>query len=222
MNAVCRFLGNDLNIKFNTLVKTPRRDSDQWRLADNVGQELGSFDLFVTTAPAPQAAEHLACVPDLAQLAKSIGMDGCWAAMLAFDRSLPLSFDGAFVGGSPLSRISRNNSKPARNREPETWVLHATPEWTRACIDATPDSVLPALIDAFWEATGLEIVKPTFAAPHRWRYAISPEPLEQQFLFDPIQQVGSCGDWCGGPRVEGAFLSGAALADQIAKTYDER
>ena len=51
--------------------------------------------------------------------------------MLAFKQSLGLEFGGAFVHGSPLSWIARNSSKPGRDVEPETWVLHASSEWTR-------------------------------------------------------------------------------------------
>jgi renalase len=37
-------------------------------------------------------------------------------------------------------------------------------------------------------------------------------------LFDPTMNIGACGDWCGGPRVEGALVSGLALAEQILST----
>ena len=30
-------------------------------------------------------------------------------------------------------------------------------------------------------------------------------------------RLGACGDWCEGPRVEAAFLSGIALAAKIAE-----
>ena len=39
--------------------------------------------------------------------------------------------------------------------------------------------------------------------------------LEARFIWDPHIKVGVCGDWCGGPRVEGAYLSGLELAQKI-------
>jgi len=37
-------------------------------------------------------------------------------------------------------------------------------------------------------------------------------------------RLGACGDWCAGPRVEGAFLSGAAMAGAVLRelTIDRR
>ncbi|MGF2507850.1 NAD(P)/FAD-dependent oxidoreductase, partial [Ralstonia pseudosolanacearum] len=36
-------------------------------------------------------------------------------------------------------------------------------------------------------------------------------------LWDAASRLGACGDWCEGPRVEAAFLSGVALAAKIAE-----
>ena len=142
-------------------------------------------------------------------------MHSCWAVMVSFDESLELAFDGAFVQESPLSWISRNDSKPGRGGDYESWVLHASPDWSDQCIDVEPDTVLSNLIEAFWRATGSKPRAPSYAVSHRWRYAIPPQPLESRCLFDSRLKIGACGDWCSGPRVEGAFLSGMAMAGRV-------
>ena len=215
MNAICRHLAADLNVRLRTQVRPPEFDQGIWHLSDEQGSQLGQFDCVITSAPAPQSAELLAAAPDLQQQAKSAKMHGCWAAMLSFDHSLELPFDGAFVHESPLSWIARNDSKPQRGGDQESWVLHASPEWTDTCLEDDPDDVLARLLDAFWQATGAEPSTPSYAAGHRWRYAIPPEPLDSRCLFDPELRIGACGDWCSGPRVEGAFLSGMAMADRV-------
>ena len=52
----------------------------------------------------------------------------------------------------------------------------------------------------------------TQAQAHRWRYARPVTALGQPFFWDSARQLGACGDWCAGGRVEGAFLSGHLLA----------
>jgi len=50
---------------------------------------------------------------------------------------------------------------------------------------------------------------------HRWRYAseaISPGP---EFSFFKNMNLGLSGDWLHGGRVEGAWLSGYKLANEI-------
>jgi predicted NAD/FAD-dependent oxidoreductase len=215
MNAVCRHLVADLEVRLSTQVRPPEFDQGIWNLGDEQGEQLGQFDCVIISAPAPQSAELLAAAPNLQQQAKSTKMRGCWAAMLSFDHSLELPFAGAFVHDSPLSWIARNDSKPQRGGDQESWVLHASPEWTDQRIEEGRDDILPQLLDAFWQATGAKLREPGYAAGHRWRYAVPPEPLEDRCLFDAERRIGACGDWCSGPRVEGAFLSGMAMAGRL-------
>ena len=219
MNSACKYLAAGIDIRMNTRVQPPRFAKGMWHLRDDDGNELGKFDALVVSAPAAQTAELAAEANDIRAAAESVKINGCWAVMLAFAKPLPLEFDGAFVEDSPLSWICHNNSKPGREAT-DSWVVHASPNWSQEQIDRPPDSVLAPLLEAFWQATGASQVEPLFAAAHRWRYSIPVEPLEHPCLQDPAKNAIACGDWCGGPRVEGAYLSGLAAADRLLAWKD--
>ncbi len=215
MNALCKHLATGLDVRLKTLVAPLRRLHDQWQVVSHDGTALGDFDAVIVSAPAQQTAALLAAVPEIALVAGRQEMQGCWAVMLAFTTSLGLDFDGAFVHGSPLSWIARNSSKPLRETQPETWVLHASADWTRARSEDPSESVEPELREAFWQAVGVPEMPSCYRSAHRWRFALPPEPLADRCLFDSDLRVGACGDWCAGPRVEGAFLSGIAAAGRV-------
>ena len=135
--------------------------------------------------------------------------------MLAFPSPLRFDFEGAFVHSSPLSWIARNSSKPGRNAETETWVLHASIDWTHAHLEEPAESIAQLLTEEFWPDIGLSATTADYSVAHRWRYALPPEPLAESCLFDSEMQVAACGDWCGGRRVERAFLSGVSAAGRV-------
>jgi predicted NAD/FAD-dependent oxidoreductase len=141
--------------------------------------------------------------------------------MLGFEHPIPVPFDAAFVRDSALSWVARNNSKPGRG-DGEAWVLHASPEWSHEHLEDEPDEVRAALTDAFFDALAAPPSTPTQTSTHRWRYALPAEPLPQGCLWDEEQRIGVCGDWCHGPRIESAFLSGLALAERILRTDAQR
>jgi predicted NAD/FAD-dependent oxidoreductase len=216
MNAICRHLAMDVDVVYGTRIDRLERRANQWRLASSEGIGIGFFDAVVVSAPAPQTAALLESVaPVLSRRAAAVKMAPCWAVMVAFGRPLDLAFDGAFVHGSPLSWVARNASKPGRP-DGETWVLHGSPEWSQQHLELEAKAAAERLFDAFRDAVvGLLEELPVHLVAHRWRFALPITVVPDECLFDPDLSLAACGDWCGGPRVEGAFLSGRAAARRI-------
>jgi len=213
MSALARHLAAGLEIVLRTQIAPPRRDGNAWRLSDDQGRELGSFDCVLIAAPAPQAAALLTAAPELAAQAARARYAPCWTALVGLDGPPGLGFDALFVNAGPLRWAARDGSKPGR--EGQTWVLHATPDWTRAHLDAQPEAVCRALTDALRDLAGGTLPGVRWSLAHRWLHSFAERSLGVECLWDPALGIGACGDWCGGARVEGAWLSGEALASRL-------
>jgi predicted NAD/FAD-dependent oxidoreductase len=217
MNALCRALAESLPVAFATPVAGIVRADGAWHLRAAEGRELGRFERVIVTTPPAQAVPLLAAAPGLAREVAAVEMHPCWANMVVFDRRVDVEWDGAFVSEPPLSWVARNASKPGRPPA-ESWVLHATPEWSAAHIEADPLQVGEELIAALFAATGAPRLEPILSKVHRWRYAKTARRLAASHLYDPGLGIGVAGDWCGGDRVEDAYLSGLSLAREITAT----
>lgn len=217
MSAVTRRLAGDLRIGTGVRVKRIEARTSGYRLwaADT---ELGDFDAVVLSVPAPQAAELLAVRPELQARVAGVEMRPTWAVLLGYETPMDLPFDGAFVHESPLSWAARNVSKPGREGG-EAWILHGSHEWSAEHLELDPEHVLELLQRAWRDVTDRTLPEPVFRTAHRWRYAAPVEPLEEPCLVSAGGRLGVCGDWCGGPRLEGAYLSGRALADQLLEFW---
>lgn len=186
----------------------------RWMLSDEQGRSHGLFDRVVLDMPPAQAALLLAGhAPALEPRVSSCRMDPCWAVMLRLAAPLELEFDAAFVSGSPLAWIADDGSKPGRGPGP-SWVLQGEASWSAANLEREPDEVGRELVREFERVIGRPVEIATLEV-HRWRYA-KPDPLPELFLLD-AGGIGACGDWLGGPRVEGAFLSGRALGRALVE-----
>ena len=173
----------------------------------------GPFETVILAIPAEQARELLAeTSPELAREAAASLTAPCWAVMLAFDAPIETGWDVAEVSGSPLNLLVRNSSKPGRAND-ETFVLHATPEWTRTNVDMEKEQVAEELSGLFSQITGAGA--PSFVAAHRWLYAKTQTPAASPYGWDEAQRIGVIGDWRIAPRIEAAWQSGHALAASL-------
>ena len=205
-----------LHLHLQTTVQQVQRVPQGWMLTSTEhGQHSTRYDALLLAVPAPQVLPLLADVSAAGTaLAASVRMRGSWALMLRCAARVELPFDGAFINAGPLRWMARDSSKPGRSG-PETWLLHATPEWSEAHIEDDAAVVTAALLDAFAALGGPAPDAAIATSAHRWRYADTESALSLGSWWDAHAQLGLCGDWLNGGKVEGAWLSGRALAQQV-------
>jgi predicted NAD/FAD-dependent oxidoreductase len=94
-------------------------------------------------------------------------------------------------------------------------VIHASPQRSRELVDLPKDEVAPILLADFFAVTGAAPATPVHLDAHRWLYALPEARKGEGARFDAALRLGIAGDWLHSPRVEGAFLSGRALAELV-------
>lgn len=217
-----RQMAQSLTVELEQTVQEITFAEGKWRVKSKEhGVYPQVFDKVVLAIPAPQAQALLGFNLEVQTLAACVKMRGCWAVMGRYAHTLDLPFDGLFVNTGPLSWVARDSSKPGRLHEgsevKEVWVLHASAEWSEANIERAPDEVASELLAAF-KALGGEA--PMEHSVHRWRYADCGQSLHQGYAWDAAQQLGLCGDWLNGGKVEGAWMSGYQLAQEMIQACE--
>ena len=235
MNALARHWAKPLAaagaLEMETQVTRIERDAlnpQRWQLrstgrATPMGEEqhvYGGFDAVLLAVPHPQAQALLqasAVAPKLVKAVAKVRVAPCWTLMLAFPQAnqpslshLGPQWNAARSTHHRIAWLARESSKPGR--EPiERWTIQASAEWSEEHLEDDPQRIQAKLLRAFAEVTGIR-TEPAHAVAHRWRYAKTTAPLGRSHLWDAASQIGLCGDWCLGHRVEDAFVSGLSLA----------
>lgn len=219
MTAPARSLADGLRVIREYRVTGLAGGPGRWRLVSDdaaahpIAEE--SFDAVIMAIPAPQVGPLAASAGmGFAELER-VRYGPCLALMLAFERATGLREFSLSPPDGPVGWIARNATKPGRTDALETLVVHATPEWSKAHLEDPAQGTADALLRHLRPYVG--DAEPVFRRVHRWRYARVEQAAGVPFLWDPIQQAGACGDWTGGPRVESAFDSGEALADEVIR-----
>ncbi|MEM6453738.1 MAG: FAD-dependent oxidoreductase [Acidobacteriota bacterium] len=222
MNAVLAHLGAELDVRHGHRVDALIDDGRRWRLTvdapDDAPAQPASFDVVALAVPAAQAAALVPRLPELRAQLDAVEMAPCIAALVAYDAPLDAAFDGAFVHDGPLGWVARNASKPGRaaGGPADTWVLHASVDWSTRHLEREPEASAAPMLRAFAQLLGgARLPKPVHRAVHRWRYARTLVPIGEPCLYEPTARLGVCGDFCLGAKVEAAWRSGIALAGRI-------
>ncbi len=241
MSAIAGELARGTKVQLESRVARMLWDDGGWRLLGDPGandepQDLGWFDRVLFAIPAPQAVPLLAGVPWMQRRIQMVEMTPCLAVMVVLPEALALEWDVLSLRGDAaqvLSWVARNDSK-ARRPQSSSYVLHASPAFSAAHIDADAREIESSMLRAFAELTGRDL-RPRHTELHRWRFARATAPLidrlradvesdgnlEAPCIYDGELGLGVCGDWVTGERVEDAYLSGLALAQSVVDWHRE-
>lgn len=221
MNAPIRAMAGSgaeaLDVRWNVRAEGITRAGGRWQV--DTGENIFTATRVLVAVPAEQAAVLLAdAAPALARLAGSVVSAPCWAVMAGFAERLPIALDCLRSDTGPVSWAARNSAKPGRSGG-EGWVIHASPARSRQLIDRPKDEVAEILLADFFSAAACAPATPLHCDAHRWLYAQPQAPTgkgaSEGARYDAASGLGVAGDWLHSPRVEGAWLSGQALAAMV-------
>ena len=216
MSALPRALAHGLEVRQGVEVRAIRRGDTGWTV--HTDTEVVSARAVVATVPAPQVAalvgtDH-ALVPGLAE----VRLAPCLTLMAAFAADTPRAFDAEARDDDPLAWIACDATKPGRPAAAQTWVAQAAPDWSARYLEDDRPAIADRMLPLLAARLGLSAGDVLHAAAHRWRYARVTAPLGQPFLHDRGLWLG--GDWCLGARVEAAWISGTAIANDLLERAD--
>ncbi|RXD06692.1 FAD-dependent oxidoreductase [Sphingomonas sp. UV9] len=211
MNAIVKHLAARTDVRWNYRVTDVRKTAAGWSVDPDATGAL--FDAVVIATPAEQAAPLLA-PHDPAMASEALGCRSapCWTAMFGFDTPLAIP-DDVLRDAGIIGWAARNSAKPGR-RAPESWVVQATPDWSRQHLEESVETVIDQLQAALAAHSNAALPTPIVRTGHRWRYART-AGLDLGSLWNASEQIGAAGDWLLAPRIESAWLSGRHLAEQI-------
>lgn len=212
MNEPVRAMAEGLDVEWATRIERLERRAGEWVLHGAKGTHSGYTHVAIAV-PAEQAGPLVAPFSaGFADRAARTASEPCWTVMACFAQTLPLA--DTISTGAAVAWAARDGAKPGRSGS-ESWVLQASPDWTREHLDEPPEQIAAQLLAAFFAENRIAPVEPDYAAAHRWLYAKAQPVAGEPALWDASLRLGLAGDWLLAPRVESAWISGRELADRM-------
>ena len=119
-----------------------------------------------------------------------------------------------------LAWAANENSKKRFKSNFNLWTLQASLKWSKKTINKykNNNSIMNQLISRFIKLTGFEKNKVIHKKIHGWKYSYNYKKTPFLSNWDKKYQLGICGDWFDGPKVENAWISANDLAKKIKYT----
>ena len=220
MNSLCKKLAENVRVNLECEV-APLSDKgiEGWTLFNKNNQSIGTYDLVISTAPPIQTCRLFNAYLSQEARVRQSRLLACYTMMFGFSKKWDQSWMAARINNSPLEWIAVNSTKPGRNNDLTTLVVHSTNVWAEAHADDDLQEAETFLRDQLEQLLKMKLDRPDCFALHRWRYALLDKAHDDQTrdppYFDSTLQLASAGDWGSRSRVEDVWLEANRLADRI-------
>jgi hypothetical protein len=226
MNALPKFLAEGLDIRDSTEVTRINHSSQGWTIEDSNANKFYAHALLMTP-PVPQSLKLLEdsviAIPDDVQAAlETLTFNPCVVGLIHVSGDISLPEPGVMQRPhANIYWIADNQAKGISATKILT--LQAGVAYSHQLFDLPDEEILKKFRVDLEPLMGTEwtIIE---AQIKRWRYSQPAHThVERCLITDAVLQsgeaaiLGFAGDAFGGPRVEGAFLSGIAAGNELLK-----
>lgn len=217
MTAVPKALADGLDIRREHKVTTARRLADRsWELAIENQPSVRAGRLLLTS-PVPQSLALLAAgaVPLPAAVHGALSRltyHPCLALLVLLAGPSAVPPEGIAFSTGPVRWLADNVRKGIAQNVPAAVTIHAAPDFSEENYGRSEAEIAALLLPVVAPWLGAPVVSATL---HRWKFSEPKTTHPERCVWLPELGLGFAGDAFGGPRVEGAALSGLALAAAV-------
>ena len=234
MNKLVKFMARDLPVQQVICGRRVVRLEDIGSALRAFDQDGGFIDAryVVLTAPVPQSLDIArdallaASCDDVVASLSSIHYEPCLAVLGTFETEYLPNFNiPVQCATGPLAFVSDNGLKGVCSSA-GALTIHLSHDLSRTYFDQSDADVFTATLKALDEVfPGYKFRPLGNLSVQRWRYATPKTVFNSAFLEVSIGKKSDrrspklffAGEAFGGPKIEGAFLSGLAVRDRISK-----
>ena len=175
------------------------------------------FKSLIITCPFPQLKKLAKQYLDKNILKLKVQMQPNITVMVAFKNQKNLPISSIKFDDDILAWVANENSKKRFKSNMNLWTLQASLKWSKKTINKYKNdkSIMSQLITRFVKLTGFEKNKIIFKKIHGWKYSYNYKKTPYLSIWNKKINLGICGDWLSGPKVENAWLSANDLARKI-------
>jgi len=218
MNAVGALLATGLDVRRGCKVLSATRTDGEWCLAIEHQPDMRAGRL-VLTAPVPQSLALLASggVPlsdERLHALQALTYHSCLALLLTLAGQSAIPAEGVVLDDPHVRWLADNTKKGISPGVPSAVTVHLQPAWSAEHY-GDDEAQLARLV--------LPGIERWLAAPvvhvglHRWKFSEPITTYHEPCMWYADLGLGFAGDAFGGPRVEGAAVSGLALAERMTQ-----
>ena len=217
MTAVPKALAEGLEILRQHKVSSATRHAcGCWEL-EIEDQGIVRAERLLLTRPVPQSLALLktggvSLPPEAKASLEQITYYPCLALLVVLSAASAVPAEGVALTEGPVRWIADNVKKGLVQNVPAAVTIHATPDFSSEHYGKNEAEIAALLFPAVARWLGAPVLSATL---HRWKFS-EPKTLHpERCVWLPELGLGFAGDAFGGPKIEGAALSGLALADRV-------
>ena len=175
------------------------------------------FKALILTCPFPQLKKIARKYLDKKILNLKVQMKPNITVMVAFKNQKNLPISSIKFDDETLAWAANENSKKRFKSNFNLWTLQASLKWSKKTINKykNDNSIMDQLISRFIKLTGFGKNKVIYKKIHGWKYSYNYKKTPFLSNWNKKYQLGICGDWFEGPKVENAWISANDLAKKI-------
>ena len=215
-NAISKYQLKNIKQSFASQIIKIERKKHFWVVTVK-NNSKHKFKSLVLTCPFPQLKKLAKNYLDKRISNLKVQMQPNITVMVAFKDQRELPISSIKFNDKILAWAANENSKKRFKSNFNLWTLQASLKWSKKTINKYKNDkkIMNQLISRFLKLSGFEKNKLMHKNIHGWKYSYNYEKTSLMSNWNKKYQLGVCGDWFNGPKVENAWLSANDLAKKI-------